>query len=341
MSGVPGAGGAAGPSGFRTPFREDGGTLYLIDQRRLPDALVEYPCRSAGEVAYAIREMVVRGAPAIGQVAAIGLALSAEAQADGRPYARKATLRGGANALINSRPTAVNLRWAVERVLARYTEVGELSEDGVAIARRDARRGRRDRLRGDHRPRPAGRLRAGDPADARGPPGPHPDPLQHRAAGLRPVRDRPRHRPGGAPRRSRGPRLGRRDATVPAGRAADDLGAGPGRRAARAAPRCGRRAPDVARRGGRRAGRRGPGRGQRRHRQQGRHVPAGRARRPARDPVLRLRPDQLGRPRHGGRLGDRDRGAQPATRSSSSAVSASPRPGPTSATRPSTSRRPS
>jgi len=135
VSGVPGAGGVAGPSGFRTPFREDGGTLYLIDQRRLPDALVEYPCRSAGEVAYAIREMVVRGAPAIGQVAAIGLALSAEAQADGRPYARKATLRGGANALINSRPTAVNLRWAVERVLARYTEVGELTEDGFAIAR--------------------------------------------------------------------------------------------------------------------------------------------------------------------------------------------------------------
>ena len=135
-SGTPGAAvGGAGPSGFRTPFREDAGTLYLIDQRRLPDALVEYPCRSAGEVAFAIREMIVRGAPAIGQVAAIGLAMSAESQADGRPYARKATLRGGANALINARPTAVNLRWAVERVLARYTELDELSEDGFAIAR--------------------------------------------------------------------------------------------------------------------------------------------------------------------------------------------------------------
>jgi methylthioribose-1-phosphate isomerase len=135
-SGIPGAAdGATGPSGFRTPFREDAGTLYLIDQRRLPDALVEYPCRSAGEVAFAIREMIVRGAPAIGQVAAIGLAMSAESQADGRPYARKATLRGGANALINARPTAVNLRWAVERVLARYTELDELSEDGFAIAR--------------------------------------------------------------------------------------------------------------------------------------------------------------------------------------------------------------
>ena len=133
-----------GPTGFRTPFREDEGVLYLIDQRRLPDALVEYPCRSAGEVAYAIREMIVRGAPAIGQVAAIGLAISAEHQRDGRPYARKAVIRGSANALINARPTAVNLRWAVERVLARFTEVGELSDDGEAIA--DAMRAEADAI---------------------------------------------------------------------------------------------------------------------------------------------------------------------------------------------------
>ena len=137
-------GAGIGPSGFRTPFREDGGVLYLIDQRRLPDALVENPCKSAGEVAYAIREMIVRGAPAIGQVAAIGLAMSAENQRDGRPYARKATIRGSANALINSRPTAINLRWAVERLLARYEEVGELSEDGEAVA--DALRAEADSI---------------------------------------------------------------------------------------------------------------------------------------------------------------------------------------------------
>lgn len=122
------------PGGFRTAFREDDGVLYLVDQRRLPDSLVEYRCRSAGEVAFAIREMVVRGAPAIGAVAAIGLALTAAKMRASRPYARRATLRGGANALINSRPTAVNLRWAVERVMARYNEIGDLSEDGDAIA---------------------------------------------------------------------------------------------------------------------------------------------------------------------------------------------------------------
>jgi len=64
---APGPPASLGPTGFRTPFREDAGVLYLIDQRRLPDALVEYSCKSAGEVAYAIREMVVRGAPAIGR----------------------------------------------------------------------------------------------------------------------------------------------------------------------------------------------------------------------------------------------------------------------------------
>jgi len=135
---------ATGAAGFRTPFREDGGVLYLIDQRKLPDALGEYPCRSAGEVSFAIREMIVRGAPAIGQVAAIGLAIAAEGQRDGRPYARKATLRGSAHALINARPTAINLRWAVERVLARYEEIGELSEDGDAIA--DAMRAEADAI---------------------------------------------------------------------------------------------------------------------------------------------------------------------------------------------------
>ena len=134
----------SGPTGFRTPFREDGGVIYLIDQRRLPDALVEYPCRSAGEVAYAIREMIVRGAPAIGQVAAIGLAMAAEQQRDGLPYARKAIIRGSANALINARPTAVNLRWAVDRVVARYVEVGELNDDGNAIA--DALRAEADAI---------------------------------------------------------------------------------------------------------------------------------------------------------------------------------------------------
>jgi methylthioribose-1-phosphate isomerase len=62
------------------------------------------------------------------------LALTAYKVRNTKPYARRATLRGASNALVNARPTAVNLRWAVERVMARYEELGELSDDGDAIA---------------------------------------------------------------------------------------------------------------------------------------------------------------------------------------------------------------
>jgi methylthioribose-1-phosphate isomerase len=130
----PAATGAALPTGFRTPFREGDGVLLLIDQRRLPDALVEVEVHNAPEAANAIREMVVRGAPAIGQVAALGLALSAERSIDTKPYARRAILRGAASALKASRPTAVNLGWAVDRMLARMEAEGDLSEDGAAVA---------------------------------------------------------------------------------------------------------------------------------------------------------------------------------------------------------------
>jgi methylthioribose-1-phosphate isomerase len=132
------------PTGFRTPFREEGDTLYIVDQRKLPDVLEEYPAKSAAQAAHAIRDMIVRGAPAIGSVAAIGMALTAAKQVNARPYARRATLRGAANALRNSRPTAVNLAWAVDRVMAAYERVGDLSEDGVAIA--DAMRAEADTI---------------------------------------------------------------------------------------------------------------------------------------------------------------------------------------------------
>ena len=126
---------AEAPVGFRTPFRfESDKVLLLIDQRKLPDALVEVPVRSASDAAVAIRQMVVRGAPAIGQVAAIGLALTAGIAAKSNPHARRAILEGAANTLRGARPTAVNLRWAVERLMARYHEVGDLSDEGATIA---------------------------------------------------------------------------------------------------------------------------------------------------------------------------------------------------------------
>lgn len=125
---------AARPTGFRAAFRESPGVLHIVDQRKLPDVLEEFDAKNAAQVGYAIREMIIRGAPAIGQAAAIGLALTAQANSSTRPYARRATLRAAANVLRNARPTAINLGWAVDRVMAAYDALGDLSEDGDAIA---------------------------------------------------------------------------------------------------------------------------------------------------------------------------------------------------------------
>jgi methylthioribose-1-phosphate isomerase len=122
------------PIGFRTPFRfESDEVLLVIDQRRLPDNLVEVRVRTAAEAAAAIRDMVVRGAPAIGQVAAIGLALTARRASKAQGHARRAIINGAAKALRDARPTAVNLGWAVDRLMARYEELWT-SPEGALVA---------------------------------------------------------------------------------------------------------------------------------------------------------------------------------------------------------------
>jgi methylthioribose-1-phosphate isomerase len=122
------------PTGFRTPFREDEGALILIDQRRLPGELVEVRCETTRDVTTAIKDMVVRGAPALGQVAAIALAMAADRTRSMESSPRAAHLRGAANALIGARPTAINVRWAVDRMMDRYRALGGLEADGDALA---------------------------------------------------------------------------------------------------------------------------------------------------------------------------------------------------------------
>jgi methylthioribose-1-phosphate isomerase len=85
-------------------FEEDGPKVVLLDQRRLPDEEVELECRTVDELVEAIRSLAVRGAPAIGVAAAYGLALAA---------ARGEDVGAAADALAASRPTAVNLAWAL------------------------------------------------------------------------------------------------------------------------------------------------------------------------------------------------------------------------------------
>jgi methylthioribose-1-phosphate isomerase len=93
--------------------------LRLLDQRRLPGEERLLDLVSAGEVAQAIRDMVVRGAPAIGITAAYGMVLAARARFQQDPARWRDLWEQDRMALAASRPTAVNLFWALERMARR------------------------------------------------------------------------------------------------------------------------------------------------------------------------------------------------------------------------------
>ena len=95
------------------PIWEADGAVRIIDQTRLPFAFTEAPLRSEAEAVRAIADMWVRGAPLIGATAAYGLALAM------REDASDANLAAAHDRLFRARPTAVNLRWAIDDVAAR------------------------------------------------------------------------------------------------------------------------------------------------------------------------------------------------------------------------------
>ena len=99
-----------------SPIRWRDGVLELLDQRLLPGREAWLRCSAPSEVAEAIRTLAVRGAPLIGIAAAYGLALAA---------ARGDDLEEAARLLGDTRPTAVNLRWALDRVLAAGDPLAE------------------------------------------------------------------------------------------------------------------------------------------------------------------------------------------------------------------------
>ena len=107
------------------PIRWESGRLYLLDQTALPHVSKEVHCSSAMETAAAIHSMQVRGAPAIGVAAAFGMALAAGTLTD-RVSAQDAeqVLREAGTILKAARPTAVNLAWAVQRMLNTAENIG-------------------------------------------------------------------------------------------------------------------------------------------------------------------------------------------------------------------------
>lgn len=127
---------------------EDGWSVRILDQTRLPWTVEILRLTEEKQVAHAIKSMQVRGAPLIGAVAAYGLALAL------RRDASDAALESVAAMLGRTRPTAINLRWALDRMLralrpvapeqraaAAYAAAAEIAEDDVETCRRIGQHG--------------------------------------------------------------------------------------------------------------------------------------------------------------------------------------------------------
>jgi len=112
-------------------IRWDGDAVVLIDQRYLPGKEDYLPCRDASAVARAITDMVVRGAPAIGVTAALGIALGVK-QADAKDVdGLRAEMTRLCDLMGSTRPTAVNLFWAIDRMKKRFEELAPQGLDSL------------------------------------------------------------------------------------------------------------------------------------------------------------------------------------------------------------------
>ncbi|MDI6862342.1 MAG: S-methyl-5-thioribose-1-phosphate isomerase [Pseudothermotoga sp.] len=113
-----------------------GDSLILVDQRKLPHVIEHVVCKSYHEVAQAIRDMVVRGAPAIGAAAAFGYVLGAKqfSHLDGEDLHK--AMEQVYDAIARTRPTAVNLFWALKRMHEKF--IASQNEDFVKVLEEEA-----------------------------------------------------------------------------------------------------------------------------------------------------------------------------------------------------------
>ena len=116
--------------------------IVMVDQRKLPGDEVYVRCRTVPEVAKAIRTMVIRGAPAIGVAAAYGLALGGKRCKEKGTRQFAVEFQKNCDLMAATRPTAVNLFWAIDRMKRAFADgaqAGESPEELVGRLEREAK----------------------------------------------------------------------------------------------------------------------------------------------------------------------------------------------------------
>src|SRR5262245_51497581 len=113
-----------------------GDVIVMVDQRKLPGQEIYVRCSSAPEVARAIRTMVIRGAPAIGVAAAFGIALGMRKSAAKGTRQFAVEFQKICDMMAATRPTAVNLFWAIDRMKRVFAEGAQSGESPEELARR-------------------------------------------------------------------------------------------------------------------------------------------------------------------------------------------------------------
>jgi methylthioribose-1-phosphate isomerase len=122
------------------PLRWDNNCLYFVDQTALPEQLTEICCNTVAQLCAAIYELKVRGAPAIGIAGAFGVSLAVSEIQNSKIAASEvhSSLKKLCAQIISTRPTAVNLQWAVNRVLEKLISVDIADLKNVALAEANA-----------------------------------------------------------------------------------------------------------------------------------------------------------------------------------------------------------
>jgi len=105
------------------PIKWTDGGVVMLDQRRLPSEEISYTYTGYQDVAKAIREMVIRGAPAIGVAAAMGVAIGVQNSSAESLEELRAEFPVILDTLARTRPTAVDLFWALDRMKRRFAEL--------------------------------------------------------------------------------------------------------------------------------------------------------------------------------------------------------------------------